>query len=129
MTTITLANGRDVDTGCWIDGHHGQYGPDRLADIAEDVLDVKLGCRDDPRVLRKLAELADGRRQLHNWWDAFDWAADRLEERLNDATPAQPQPDGTDRNYYWHWHDGEFFLSYSCDDHDDCTDDTCGNWE
>ena len=32
---IELLNGGGwADTGCWIDGHWGQYGPDRLISIA-----------------------------------------------------------------------------------------------
>lgn len=34
MTTVATVDGGDVLTGCWIDGHWGQYAPDRLISIA-----------------------------------------------------------------------------------------------
>lgn len=63
--TIVRVNGTDCETGCWVEGHWGQYGPDHLADKIDGVIDLEP--EDDPRVYRQLAEEAEdalaGRRE------------------------------------------------------------------
>jgi hypothetical protein len=36
---------------------------------------------------------------------------------------------GKPQSYVWHWHDGEFFLSPTCEDPDDCEDLDCAHWD
>jgi hypothetical protein len=115
-TTTTLTNGTSVELGCYIDGHWGQYGPDRLADVAESLLgDVATPAADTIRVARERIDAGD---YDGDHLEILNDAADELEQLLNGATPA---------SFVWHWHDGEFFLSPLCDDLD-CTDETCAHW-
>jgi hypothetical protein len=107
-----------ADTGCYIDGHWGQYGASRLLRIADDIL----GADFYEQALRSAPEEC----QPHNscvdeigGCEEVSWVADDAEAALNDATP-----DGL----VWHWHDGEFFLSTICDDEETCDDETCAHW-
>jgi hypothetical protein len=52
--TIVTVNGVDCESGCWVEGHWGQYGGDHLADKLDGILDLEPD--DDPRELRKRAE-------------------------------------------------------------------------
>lgn len=106
-------NGEPAEPGCYIDGHWGQYGPDRLAELCElyglDVTDDI-----DPRRWRFLAESDDpddityevipGLRtrpiSQDDAWERHSESADTLENMLNDVTEGG----------YWSWEDGEFFL-------------------
>lgn len=52
-----LVNGHAVEPGCWVDGHWGQYGPDHLADRAEELgWEPADDGDDDPRHWRQVAE-------------------------------------------------------------------------
>lgn len=51
-----LVNGHAVEPGCWVDGHWGQYGPDHLADRAEELGWKPATADDDPRTLRVVAD-------------------------------------------------------------------------
>lgn len=124
MTAIV--NGHPVEPGCYIDGHWGQYSPDRLAEIAEGFGWSPDKPTDDPRVIRAFADQLDEYRDLP-LWEWHSESADDIETWLNDHTVSGwlPGADGGTRdrtNFVWHWHDGEFFLSPLCDDPDDCTD-------
>lgn len=101
-TTTVVVNDTPAIPGCWIDGHWGQYGPDRMAEIASSFGRVPWEPIDDVRVCRRLAELADSRDQRCTWifWEYFHGADDRTLEWLNDNTT----------NGFWSWHDGELFL-------------------
>lgn len=116
MSTSTLVNGQPAELGCYVDGHWGQYGPDRLAEQAEAFGWPGVGSDDDPRYIRDLWGDDDPRGK----WECYAEAADRIEQWLNNVTTP---------GHIWHWHDGEFFLSSICDDPDECTDDTCAHWE
>lgn len=37
MQDTVKVNGHDCEVGCWIDGHWGQYGPDRLIQIGMEL--------------------------------------------------------------------------------------------
>lgn len=137
MTTITLLNGTEVDSGCLIDGHWGQYATDRLVQLALDCGWEPMTRRD-----RLLAECA--RARIHNMGpnlgdmgDAlvayFDWHnGDRtvgpiydepadIEDRVLEfiielADDAEdwlnnqiPEPNP---GWAFGWHDGEFYLAY-----------------
>lgn len=51
-----LVNGHAVEPGCWVDGHHGQYGPDHLADRASELGWESKHVRGDPRRIRRVAD-------------------------------------------------------------------------
>lgn len=112
-------NGQDAEPGCYIAGHHGQYGLDNMADIVEQ-FGWEFGTVDgpdtwiDPRFWRKAADAetpedAVLKPGLHNGryfspeecWEMHHGAADSLEDWLNDHTEGG----------YWSWEDGEFFLT------------------
>lgn len=128
---MPIVNGHPAETGCYVNGHWGQYGPDRLADQAEafgwcadgESEDYpNEGYQNDPRYWRRVADrhARHGDDREVDAWQAHSEAADAIERWLNDRTE-----DG----YVWHWHDGEFFLSPLCDDPDGCTDETCAHWD
>ena len=124
-------NGQTLGTGCYVDGHWGQYSASRVLGIADAILGTNY-----------TAEATAAMIEDHNSDDPYSSplptdgcmtdelpgceiaseAADEAESALNDATP-----DG----YLWHWYDGEFFLSPDCGrdgygpDADDCDDETC----
>lgn len=104
-------NGIDASAGCYIAGHHGQYGIDQLAEVCEQ-FDIEVPEDDDPRVWRARAESGEpvverlnsplGTQTLkpEDCWDRHMWAGDDLETRLKNVTEGG----------YWSWEDGEFFL-------------------
>lgn len=122
---ITWKNGEWAELGCWIDGHWGQYAPDRLIRIAlnegwraqgpEDELLADIACTR----LDEIGSRADTTAALCNQWIArfgrFEHAidaegevlsfipelSDECEQWLNDQCP---------EGYNFGWHDGEFFL-------------------
>jgi len=108
------------NTGCWVEGHWGQYAGDHLADKIDHMFNIEP--LDDPRVLRAIADSTD---DMGYGDAAFAWseirseAIDKLTDRLNDATP---------EGFVWDWVDGEFFLMSICDDEEDCTDEECAHW-
>lgn len=120
--TIVNVNGIPAETGCYIDGHWGQYGPDRLAEIAEGFDWVPDDPLDDPRELRNIADnLADdaddGVVNVHapqGWTEADAWerhheAAERILDWLNDHTHGTRKSDGADVT--WGEVDGAWFLN------------------
>jgi hypothetical protein len=99
---IVDVNGHAVEPGCWVDGHWGQYGPDRLAEIADGLGWLPQSLEDDPRGLRVIADALSDAGYDHNYWERHIEAADGIETWLNDHTAT----DG----YSWGWYDGEFYL-------------------
>lgn len=96
-------NGQPADPGCYIEGSWGQYGPDRVADVAEQ-FGIEIEPVDDPRELRLQADNAEAEGptgESDKLWDRHVWAADDIEQRLNMVTEGG----------YWMWTDGEFFLT------------------
>lgn len=49
-----IVNNVATPTGCYVDGHWGQYGPDHLADRATEFDWEPAEWHDDPRVIRKV---------------------------------------------------------------------------
>lgn len=93
---MPTVNGHTVETGCYVDGHWGQYGPSRVLSIADDLLGTNY-C---------LAALAEGAETgiMTDELSADDAVldlADEAEAALNNAT---------DDGHAWGWYDGEFFL-------------------
>lgn len=134
MTSFTLTNGTECETGCVIDGHWGNYGLSRMLEITDDLLGTTF--HDEATATFALTRPTiitrneDGTYAYEDGplptdpWDGFtfeflDEIADDAESALNDATPG---------GFLWHWHDGEFFASPICDDDDDCEDETCAHW-
>jgi hypothetical protein len=100
---MPIVNGHSAEPGCYIDGHHGQYAPDRLADLAES-----FGCtipeRFDPRAIRASIEHMTG--DTADAWMLYHEAADLVLDWLNDRT---------DDDHLWEWVDGELYLSAMSD--------------
>ena len=98
--TITV-NGLEANPGCYIDGHWGQYGVDRIAAICE-----QFGCPDPESHDLPSSIVAATRVVMSNfdgWIEAgeiFTSILDECEQRLNDATVGG----------CWMWEDGEFYL-------------------
>lgn len=102
-THTTHVNNNLLEVGCYIDSHHGQYGPDMLDDLFTSLV-RPLDEDESPKEWRRLAEAAQdagNEQDAHNAWEMFHECADRLVDMLNDATE-----DG----YLWAWVDGDFFL-------------------
>ncbi len=94
-------NGQDAAPGCYIAGHHGQYGIDGLADICGQ-FGIELAEKDYPAYWRELAEseeLTPSTPQFY--WEQWADTGTTLEDTLNNATEGG----------YWSWEDGEFFLT------------------
>lgn len=98
------------DTGCYIDGHWGQYGIARLVDIARGY-----GYGDDnlPGTAEVIA-IASKKLEAMTYPSRDITLTDDEEERLSDASDEVEDwlnhnvaPDG----YSFGWHDGEFFFA------------------
>jgi hypothetical protein len=92
-------NGQEADPGCYIAGHWGQYGMDRVADVCEQ-FDIAVGIENDTRHWRSRYEEALSQAEADRHWEDLVQSADHLEERLNEQTEGG----------YWEWEGGEFFL-------------------
>ena len=114
-------NGHEVSAGCIIDGHWGQYGPDRLAEIAYG-LGWRADCTSaDPRLCRNIAdmfaELGDTDREVE-WWQCHYDSFERVESWLNDHA----------EGCRIEWVDGEcFIVDLICPNcgHDSHDDERC----
>ena len=96
-------NGRTAKFGCYIDGHWGQYGIDRLPYVAE-LFGIDVSER--PADFRVLADNAESGPEIDHYWDAYHAVAQDIEYALNAAT----------QGGLWSWIDGEFYLSSWEDD-------------
>lgn len=102
-------NQQTAEPGCFIDGHHGQYGLDMMADVCEQ-FGVQVTNDDDPRYWRRVAEgdeeawtqrgETQDRVKPEDAWERQVESVDFLERELNDVTEGG----------HWEWQDGEFFL-------------------
>ncbi len=118
---MPIVNGHPADTGCYVEGHWGQYGPDHLYEQALTFGYSSEGyVGGNPIVWREIAE--DGVNPLgisvEDAWDLLEQSADDIEQWLNSHTE-----DG----FVWHWDGGEFFLSPLCEN-GECEDETCAHW-
>ena len=90
ITLHAECNGQPVETGCHIDGRWGQYGPDRLADIADTFGWSPDKPTDDPRITRVFAEQLDeagyGPALQGTLWEWGIEASDAIEAWLNAHT-------------------------------------------
>jgi len=138
---MPIVNGHQVETGCYVEGSWGQYGPDRLADRAENFGWTPADIMDDPRYWRVAADDENASELTASLaWERHSETADAIEQWLNDHTasvctecgnPVEPTDSGAwyrhvglrgncpfgfmdaARSFYWHWEDGELFLSES----------------
>jgi len=110
MTRQLKVNGQPVETGCFIDGHWGQYAPDRLAEICEG-FGFHITPDHDPRVLRSCIDLIeeisenksiDSSVMIGRLWELHTETIDYLTLMLNENTT---------QGWTWNWEDGELFLS------------------
>lgn len=112
-------NGHTAETGCYIQGSWWQYGPDRLAEVAEGFDWIPADCFDDPRELRKIIDAiedwgytrgrdvtSDSVGIVATFWECHMESAERIEAWLNDHTS---------EGFSWSWFDGEFFLMSDTD--------------
>lgn len=102
-TGTVEVKGTTRETGCYVDGHWGNYGLSRMLTVTDGILGTHF--YDD--AAKEWALTQDGDAVDENAWDGFTFEflheiADDAEEALNDATP---------NGFGWGWHDGEFFLS------------------
>jgi hypothetical protein len=121
---MLTVNGHTAERGCYIDGHHGQYVTDGIADVAES-FGIVVTRRNDPRRYRRIADYCQDRgwsitsesaTLSEGWmalairaWDEHIGAGDACLELLNDATVGGS----------WDWEDGEIFLSDESEDEDE----------
>lgn len=116
---MPIVNGHQTDTGCYVEGHWGQYGPDHLADQAEGFGWEPAKWSDDPRVLRDIIDTiegwgyakgdisSDGVGIVCTLWEAHSESATDIETWLNDHTlPVCPHCGGamypTSDGFYRH---------------------------
>jgi len=102
MATITV-NGNECESGCWIDGHWGQYGPIRQIEITDQLLETEFMdqlCMLTAEFVPENSHSAYPKVDMDDVENIFD-VSDRAEEALNAATPD---------DFSWGWHDGEYFL-------------------
>jgi len=96
-------NGQEAEPGCYIDGHWGQYGMDRVADVAEQ---FDIGLPADPRhwrcVLDDPESYKDENAEMttESIFEQIIYTSELCVDRLNEVTEGG----------YWTWEDGEFFL-------------------
>ena len=97
---IVMVNAQACNTGCVVDGHWGQYGPDHLADRASEVGWEPAEWHDDPRVIRKIIDnieawgyprnsgdmSSEGVGIIASLWEAHTESADDIETWLNQNT-------------------------------------------
>ena len=105
-------HGHQADPGCWVNSAWGQYGPEQLADRADEFGWQPATCLDDPRQLRVILDHIDETGYTRNidsdavgiqisFQECVIDAMDAIEHWLNE---------GTADGYAWGWDDGEFFL-------------------
>lgn len=95
MTASVYAS--NLEPGCYVDGHHGQYAGDRAAELAMD-LGWSPAFQEDPRCYRYFADMYD----IDMIWEGYHTAVDGVTEWLQAVT---------DLEHFWHWHEGELFLT------------------
>lgn len=100
-TRLATVNGVQADFGCYISGHHGQYGIDALEGVAAMFGIDLTSMGETPTMLRRKAEAADNTNDAHWYWDGFYEAGQHIEHLLNSVT----------KDGLWAWDDGEFYLS------------------
>lgn len=101
----TLAKVRETDAGCWVGGHWGRFGSARLVYLAT-VHGWELSAEDDLLLDRALGEMSpsnpDARDEDWEWLHEQGGLAAQAEEWLNEHIAPE--------DYYFGWHDGEFYL-------------------
>jgi hypothetical protein len=109
ITTTRMFNGKlmPLEAGCWIDGHNGQYGIDRLASIFDDLVGTEVDGQTFGQFVQQLRTEID--RGNDRAGDTLGELYDELTDGLNDHTIGG----------YWEWIDGELFLV----DNDDLDDE------
>jgi hypothetical protein len=98
--SITV-NGEPAEPGCYVAGHHGQYGMDMLGDIIEAYDIHGWEVEYDPRKWRLEYHEAQTQEQSERAFEMIVESANHIEQSLNDVTVGG----------YWSWEDGEFFLT------------------
>lgn len=121
------------EIGCYVAGHHGQYAMGVMlwtaAGIHDDI--VRHGDDETCDVCGPWRDIAN--RELAAYPPASEQAQNArpdLEEKVAAADNAEMwlNDHATQDGYLWHWRDGEFFLSPTCED-GECGRDDCACWE
>lgn len=99
------------ETGCYIDGHWGQYGTARIIEIAAD-----FGWVDEEASTLAAKHLASMGPSTSP--DLTDDEYDRLIDAADDAE-AWLNDNAADDEHYWGWDDGELFYRHVSEDNDD----------
>lgn len=88
--------------GCYVDGTHGQYAPERLAYLVDWYAPNPIARQYHTLTMASYRARAD--------WDAYHMYADEMLDMLNNVTT-----DGV-----WYWHEGELYLhdGHMCSDLD-----------
>lgn len=95
---------RNISTGCYIDGHWGQYATARLVKLA-----CEFGWED-----AEAARLADKHLSAYGPSSSPDLTDDEYDELVGAADDAEAwlNEHAADNDHGWLWEDGEFFYSY-----------------
>lgn len=112
-----MVDTQTLETGCYIDSHHGIYGLEMLYDLAVDLCDHDAWPRmdEDGRIVRHslhgdvgatlLITDTTGHPEVVSYTTVQDYAGelyDELETRLNDEAAAE--------DHAWGWWEGDFMY-------------------
>jgi len=113
-----MVDTKAIETGCYIDSHHGIYGLEMLYDLAVELCDHDAWPRmdDDGAIVRHslhgdvgayitIHAAVSGELEDVSWSNCQDYAGelyDELETRLNDDAAAE--------DHAWGWHEGDFMY-------------------
>jgi len=112
---VNDVNNEDMENGCYVGGSWGHYGTQHLLDqFPQYATDAERNMM----YIMSVSGRSDG--LVEQDADTIVDINDAVVERINDALPS---------NQVAHWHDGEFFISPTCewcDGDSDCDNEECG---
>jgi hypothetical protein len=95
--SYTMVNEQPMETGCYCEGSRGQYGIDRLAELADSILV-------DSDYSKMVAAVRFVESSYSGWIEMGEIFGSLDEEMLNALN------DVTAGRFCWSWEDGELFL-------------------
>lgn len=96
--------GEDIEPGCWISGHEGQYAGAELARLADELCGTHIAQQwplDEGRMLGTYGRTGSP------WAGMGDPEVDLMVELMN---AAEEELNRLTEGGYWIWEDGEFWL-------------------
>ena len=102
MVMVVMVNGKFMEPGCYVDGYHGQYMPDLIGELAQQV-NPNIGDDMCPRFWRDTANRYEttGQNGAARWaWDQYYEQTDWVIDQLSDCTEGG----------YWECSSEGFFL-------------------